>query len=118
MSVLDWANLTLVVNIVLWVWLLLVYGLLERGGGWLRVALLLSMVGIVQMLVRALLVLQFGEDYPGRDLLLLLGRLELWVAAAILLLTLHLARRQTRRQRATRRTESGPGAPRGITVDS
>lgn len=77
-------------------------------------ALILFTLALVML--RAMLTLWFGADYPGRDLILLLGRLEILAASVIAAggLVRHLARDWRgagEPRRPASRTERGPGAP-------
>lgn len=95
---------------VVWSWLTVVYVGLERGRTWLRVGLVLTVVGVAQMLLRAAATRTFGSDYPGRDWLLLTGRIEILVAGIILAVALHRMRWGTKRsRRAARRAAAEPG---------
>jgi hypothetical protein len=119
MSVADVADDLLWLSAVVWVWLGAVYIFAERGSGWLRWGLMLTVVGVAQMILRALATLMFGEDYPGRDWLLLTGRLEILTAGIILAVALHRARWGTRQSRCTARRAADATAPyAGTPADS
>lgn len=81
-------------NVVLWPLFLIVYGILEPWRrSWFGWAIVLLTVGIAQMTIRAVVTDHFGETYPGRDLVLMLGRLELLASGIALLVGLIEMRR-------------------------
>lgn len=113
MTVQGLADDILWLSAFVWVWLSAVYILAERSRGWLRWGLVLTVVGVTQMLLRALLTLRLGADYTGRDWLLLTGRLEILVAGVILAVALHRMRWGTKRsRRAARMAAEPPPGPR------
>lgn len=113
MTVQGLADDVLWMSAFVWVWLSAVYVFAERSRGWVRWGLVLTVVGVTQMLLRALITLRFGGEYPGRDWMLLTGRVEILVAGAILAVGLHRARWGTRRSRqAARMAAESPPGPR------
>lgn len=81
-------------NVAVFAGLLLVFGLTEPWRrSWFGWAIVLLTIGILQLSIRALFTLFLGEDYPGRDLVLLFGRLELVVSGIALLIGLVIQKR-------------------------
>jgi hypothetical protein len=111
MSVGAVADDLLWISAPVWIWLGVVYLFLERGRGWLRLGLVLTVVGVTQMVLRALATQVWGEDYPFRDVVLLTGRLEILAAGIILSVALHRARWGTQRSRRAARHAADPVAP-------
>lgn len=111
MTVAVMANHLLWVAAVVWVWLGAVYIFAERSRGWLRWGLMLTVVGVAQMLLRGVATQAFGDHYPGRDWLLLTGRLEILAAGLILAIALHRARWGTARSRRAARLAADPLLP-------
>lgn len=111
MSVQEIADDLLWLAAPVWVWLGLVYVFAERGRGWLRWGLVLTVIGMAQMILRALVTMVLGDDYAGRDWLLLTGRLEVLGAGIILAVALHRARWGTAQSRRAARLAADPLPP-------
>lgn len=62
---------------------------------WIGLTIVLLTVAILQLSVRAVLTVRYGEDYPGRDLVLMLGRFELFVSGVVVFLGLLRLRRRS-----------------------
>ena len=76
-------------NVIVFATFLLYYGLREPWRrNWFGWAIILLLVGVLQLSVRALFTSAYGEDYPGRELVLMLGRLELFASGLALLVAL------------------------------
>jgi hypothetical protein len=69
--------------------LLLMYGLLQPWWRtWFGISFILILATMTQMLFRAMLTLWFGMDYPGRSVILLVGRAEVLLAVWIAVIAL------------------------------
>lgn len=87
-------------NAILWPVFLVVFGLLEPWRrSWFGWAIVLLSIGIAQMTIRAVITSHFGDAYPGRDLVLMVGRLELLASGVALLVGLVQMRRHAPRPR-------------------
>lgn len=97
--------------------LALVYGLLQPWWrSWFGVALILTLVSLFQIQVRAALTMYLGEEYAGRDWVLLLGRVEIALGATIALTG--LGWELLKAWRATRRPEVPASPPPSPFEDS
>lgn len=90
----DVSRVLLFGNVVLFGTFLLFYGTREPWWrSWFGWTIVLLLVAIFQLSVRAAITDQLGESYPGRDLVLMLGRLELAVSGLALFVALLRKRR-------------------------
>jgi hypothetical protein len=82
--ILDAAEVALYVALASTSALLLLYGFLQPWWrSWFGTALVLTLFAVWQMLSRALVTEHYGTDYPGRDLVLLVGRTEIAIAMTV-----------------------------------
>lgn len=61
---------------------------------WVGWTIVLFTVAVLQISIRAVLTEFLGEDYPGRDLVLLVGRLELLISGLVVFVGLLRMRRR------------------------
>lgn len=88
--------------------LLLLYGLLQPWWrSWFGIGMVLTLFAVWQMLSRAALTTALGENYPGRDLVLLLGRTE--IAVAMTVSAIYLGGQLVKDVRATWDAPESPG---------
>ena len=89
------STVVLWLNVVLYAAFLGFYGTREPWRrSWVGWTIMLFAVAILQFSIRAVLTDWLGEEYPGRDLVLLLGRLELLASGALVFVGLLRLRRE------------------------
>ncbi|GAW50626.1 MULTISPECIES: putative phage holin [unclassified Nocardioides] len=87
--VVDVSRVLLYGNVLIFATFLVFYGTREPWWrSWFGWTIVLLLAAILQLSVRGLITDLFGEDYPGRDMVLMLGRLELAVSGLALFVAL------------------------------
>ncbi|GAA1790216.1 hypothetical protein GCM10009795_039900 [Nocardioides hankookensis] len=91
----DVSRVMLYANALLFATFLLFYSTREPWWrSWFGWTIVLLLAAVLQLSTRAVFTDLYGEDYPGRDLVLLLGRLELFASGTALFVALLRRRRQ------------------------